>query len=595
MKKWVLLRKGADFDRIAHQFNISKRLALLIRNREIIGDDAIETYLNGTLDKLSDGLLMKDMDKAISIISDGISDEKKMRIIGDYDADGVNATYVLVTGLARLGAIVDSDIPDRIEDGYGLSMGLIERAYQDDTDIIITCDNGIAARKEVKYAKSLGMTVIVTDHHEVPYETEMSEENAEADKTYILPPADAIINPKQSGCMYPDKAICGCAVAYKLVETVALSLGFESDEFDDLLENVAIATVCDIVDLQGENRILVKEGIERLRRTSNMGLNALMQVCNVDKSKVSVYHLGFVIGPCINAGGRLDTAKRTLELFQSNEKALAENLAGKLKALNDDRKNMTEKAVEEAKRQIVEEYYEEDKVLVLYLPKCHESIAGIVAGRIRELYYKPTIVLTEANEGVKGSGRSIDAYNMFEGLHEVEELFTRYGGHPMAAGLSMASEEDIEVLREKLNRNITLSDEDFVEKLLIDMEVNFEGITREFIEELKKLEPFGKANRRPTFAIRGVKIEYGRVLGQNRNVLKLKLRDSQNTVMDGIYFGDIEGFLANVAETYGKETRGALENGQKMNIEIMLAYFPELNVYMGNESIQIKITDYELR
>ena len=435
MERWVLLRKGADFEAISKKFHISPRLASLIRNRDVIGDEAINQYLNGTIAELYDGMQMKGMPQAVEILTEKIRDREKIRVIGDYDCDGINATYILLEGLEKLGAKVDSDIPDRIKDGYGLNQHLIDRAHEDGIDTIITCDNGIAAVQEIAQAKALGMTVIVTDHHE-PQE--------------VLPPADALINPKQPDCPYPYKSLCGAAVAFKLIQCLYEAYGISAEEWDPLLENVAFATVGDVMDLTGENRILVKEGLKRLNHTRNEGFRALIAANGLTEGPISAYHIGFVLGPCINATGRLDTAKRALKLLIASTPEQAKILAEELKSLNDERKDMTQQGVAEAMELMESTSMKEDKVLVIYLPTCHESLAGIIAGRIREKYNRPVFVLTKAEEGVKGSGRSIEAYNMFQELCKVSGLFTKFGGHPMAAGLSLP-EENVERFRKEIN------------------------------------------------------------------------------------------------------------------------------------------------
>ena len=453
MEKWIVLRKGADFQKIADKFQIHPIIARLIRNRDVIGDENIDFYLNGTIADLHDGMLMKDMDRAIDILHEKIHEGKKIRVIGDYDIDGINATYILLEGIRALGGDVDIDIPDRMKDGYGLNKNLIDRAYEENVDTIITCDNGIAASEEIAYGKRLGMTIIVTDHHEVPYE-EIGEE-----KRYILPQADAVIDPIRADCIYPFKELCGAAVAYKVIETLFEISGRDVEDVDYLMENVAIATVGDVMDLVGENRIFVKQGLEMLKRTQNLGLKALMECTKVDVEQLSAYHIGFVIGPCLNASGRLDTAKRALELLRAKNKKEADIHAGDLKALNDNRKDMTAIAVEEAICQVEETKLKEDNVLVIYLPECHESLAGIVAGRIRERYYKPTFILTKAEDGLKGSGRSIDSFHMYEELNKCKHLMTKFGGHKLAAGLSL-EERNLEELRRTLNQNANLTEND---------------------------------------------------------------------------------------------------------------------------------------
>lgn len=575
MEKWVLLRKGADFKKIAKEFHISPRLASLIRNRDVIGEKAIQDYLYGTIADLHDGMLMKDMDRAVEILQEKIQDGEKIRIIGDYDIDGVNATYILSEGFAGLGAVVDTDIPDRIKDGYGLNRDLIDRALEAEVDTIVTCDNGIAAAEEIAYAKSMGMTVIVTDHHEVPF-TE-----TESGRIYHLPPADAVVDPKRETCLYPFKGLCGAAVAYKMIEVLYDVMGQDADDVDYLMENVAIATVGDVMDLIGENRIFVKQGLDMLKRTKNYGLKALIECTGIDVSRLSAYHIGFVLGPCINAGGRLDTAKRALALLQAGSKKEADLLATELKALNDSRKEMTEAAVKEAIEQVETTELKGQKVLVIFLPHCHESLAGIVAGRIRERYYKPVFVLTEAENGIKGSGRSIEAYHMYEEMNKCKELFTHFGGHKLAAGLSMPR-ENLEMFRERLNQLTTLSEEDLTEKVSIDMQLPFGAVTEHFIHELSLLEPFGKANGKPVFAERRVQILQMQILGRNRNVLKLKIQGPDQMVMEAMYFGNIEQFQEYLQKKYGR-VEGAVMD---------ITYYPGINEYGGRKTLQIIIQNY---
>ncbi len=585
MEQWVLLRKGAQFDAIARKFKISPRMACLIRNRDVIGDDAIDRYLNGTLSDLYDGILMKDMGKAVDILREKISENQKIRVIGDYDIDGVNATYILLEGLEGLGALVDSDIPDRIKDGYGLNIELIERAYRDGVDTIITCDNGIAASEEIAEAKRLGMTVIVTDHHEVPFE------DTKEGKIYMLPPADAVIDPKQADCEYPFKGLCGAAVAYKLIETLYEVSGRDVDDMDYLIENVAIATVGDVMDLVGENRIFVKEGLAMLGRTKNAGLKALIECTGIDKSRVGAYHIGFILGPCLNAGGRLDTAKRALELLRAESKKEADMLAGDLKALNDSRKDMTAQAVRQAIEMVENTELGEDRVLVIYLPDCHESLAGIVAGRIRERYLKPTFILTDAKQEIKGSGRSIEAYHMYEGLNQCKDLLDRFGGHKLAAGLSL-KKENIGTLRRRLNENCLLTKDDMAEKVVIDMEMPFSCVTEGLVNELELLEPFGKGNTKPVFAERNIRLLEGRILGKNHNVLKLKVRDSGGTTMEAMYFGDLELFSEYIDRKYGPGACDGLLMGREKNMELSVTYYPGINEYQGRKTPQIVITHY---
>ena len=574
MEKWFVAMKKADFNGIAEKYQISPIIARLMRNRDVIGDEAIDFYLNGTVEDLYDGLLMKDMDRAVDILKEKIEEGKKIRVIGDYDIDGVNATYILQQGLAGLGADVDTDIPDRIKDGYGLNQMLIDRALEDDVDTIITCDNGIAAMNEIAYGKENGMTIVVTDHHEVPY----LEENGE--KKYLLPPADAVVDPHRADCEYPFKGLCGAAVAYKLVEVLYRVSGKSEQEVEHLqerlMENVAIATIGDVMDLVGENRVFVKKGLELLKTTKNEGLHALMQCTGVDTANLNTYHIGFVIGPCINAGGRLDTAKRALELLNASNRREAVTLAADLKELNDSRKEMTEEGVEEAVRQIESSSWKDDQVLVVYLPECHESIAGIIAGRIKERYYRPTFVLTKGETGVKGSGRSIEAYDMFAEMSRCRELFTKFGGHKLAAGLSL-EEEKVEVFRKRINELADLTEEDLQMKVSIDMRLPFPYINEELIRELKILEPFGKGNGKPLFAESKLRVIQPRIFGKNRNVLKCRLEDQQGNQMEAVYFGEVEDCLRQ------------MEKKQIMSF----TYYPSINEYMGRRTIQLTIVNYQ--
>ena len=586
MENWVLLRKGADFQHISEKFHISPRVASLIKNRDVIGDDAIEKYLNGTIADLYDGMLMKDMDKAVAVLGEKIKENAKIRIIGDYDIDGIQSTYILLEGFRMLGADVDSDIPDRMKDGYGLNRNLIDRALEADVDTIITCDNGIAAAEEIAYAKSMGMTIVVTDHHEVPY-TEIG-----AGRRYILPEADAVVDPKQEDCTYPFKGLCGAAVAYKLVEALMEAMGKDAEDADYLMENVAIATIGDVMDLVDENRIFVKQGLDMLKRTENLGLKALMGCTGVNVDKLSPYHIGFVIGPCMNASGRLDTAKRALELLEAKKVAEADLLAGDLKALNDSRKDMTAQAVEEAFIQVENSELKDADVLVIYLPECHESLAGIVAGRIREKYYRPVFVLTKGAEGLKGSGRSIETWHMYEGLNRVKHLLSKFGGHKMAAGLSMP-EENLEQFRKEINEKSGITPEDLNEKIAIDMQLPFECVNEKFIGELAVLEPFGKGNARPVFAERQVQVESARILGKNKNVLKLQVKDLHGTRMDAMYFGDVNTFVEYVREKFGDIACECLLRGHGHGIVMAFTYYPDINEYQGVRTPQIVIQNYK--
>lgn len=570
MEKWFVTMKKADFAAIGEKYQISPILARLIRNRDVVGDDAMDFYLNGTIADLYDGMLMKDMDRAVEILSEKIGGGDAIRVIGDYDIDGVNATYILQEGLSQLGADVDTDIPDRIKDGYGLNRQLIDRAIEDGIDTIITCDNGIAALEEIAYGKERGLTIIVTDHHEIPFL------DAGGEKEYLIPQADAVVDPHRPDCEYPFKGLCGAAVAYKVVEALYEVMQRDVDDIDYLMENVAIATVGDVMDLRGENRVFVKQGLEMLKRTRNEGLKALIECTQVPVERLNAYHIGFVLGPCINASGRLDTAKRALELLCARNRRDAVMLAEDLKALNDSRKEMTEKGVVQAIEQIETTSLKEDKVLVVYLPECHESIAGIIAGRIRERYYRPVFVLTKAEDGVKGSGRSIEAYNMFEEMCKCRALFTKFGGHKLAAGLSL-EEENVERFRQVINELANLTDEDMMEKISIDMQLPLPYVTEDLIEELELLEPFGKGNPKPLFAKKNLKVIQPRIIGKNQNVLKFQVEDRSGNRMEAVYFGEVQECLKTMEQS----------------TEMSFTYYPSVNEYKGRRTIQITVVNYQ--
>lgn len=569
MEKWVVAAKKADFNLIGRQFHIDPVIARLIRNRDVVGEEKIKEYLLGTIDTLPSPWLMKDMKKAVDILEKKIQQEAKIRIIGDYDIDGVTSTYILLKGLTRIGANVDTYIPDRVADGYGIHEHLIDRAESDKIDTIVTCDNGIAASAEIQMAKEKGMTVIVTDHHEIPYR----EENGE--RRVILPPADAILNPKQCDCLYPNKNLCGAVVAFKYITALYERFDIQKKELEDYYELVAIATVGDVMDLQGENRILVKEGLRRLPNTKNKGLQELIRANNLEDSKITAYHIGFVLGPCINASGRLDTAARSLALLNASTKEEAAKLAGDLTALNQSRKALTEKGKEEAIQLIETTELKNDRVLVVYLPECHESLAGIIAGRLREKYHKPAFVLTRGEKCAKGSGRSIESYSMYDELVKCADLMVQFGGHPMAAGLSI-EEENIEKFREQLNQNCTLTEEDLRPKIVIDVAMPISYITKELVEQISLLEPFGKGNVKPIFAQKGLRVLDSNIIGKNKNVVKLKLLDPQGAIIEGIYFGEADDFMNFIRE---KDS-------------ISVTYYPEINRFRGRESLQIIIQNY---
>ena len=569
MEKWVVAAKKADFNQIGQQFHIDPVIARLIRNRDVIGDEKIREYLLGTVNELPSPWLMKDMKKAVDILEKKIQQKVKIRIIGDYDIDGVTSTYILLKGLTRIGADVDTYIPDRVADGYGIHEHLIVRAESDGIDTIVTCDNGIAAAAEIQMAKEKGMTVIVTDHHEIPYR----EENGE--RKVILPPADAILNPKQYDCPYPNKNLCGAVVAFKYITALYERFNIPEKELEDYYELAAIATVGDVMDLQDENRILVKEGLRRLKNTQNKGLQELIRANALEDAKITAYHIGFVLGPCINASGRLDTAARSLALLNAQTKEEAAKLAGDLTALNHSRKALTEKGKEEAIQLIETTELKNDRVLVVYLPDCHESLAGIIAGRIREKYHKPAFILTKGEKSAKGSGRSIESYSMYEELVKCADLMVQFGGHPMAAGLSI-EEENIEKFRRQLNENCTLTEEDLRPKVVIDVPMPVSYITKELVEQISLLEPFGKGNTKPIFAQKGLRVLDSNIIGKNKNVVKLKLLDPQGVTMEGIYFGEAEDFVNFILERNS----------------ISVTYYPEINRFRGRESLQIIIQNY---
>lgn len=585
MEKWFVINKGADFAGIAKRFGISPVTARLIRNREVMGDEAIARYLKGGIGELYDPHLLLDSDRLTDILVQKISEQKKIRVIGDYDIDGVMSTYILYKGITRCGGSVDFQIPDRMKDGYGINDHLIEQADEAGIDTIITCDNGIAAIGEIAHAKSLGMTVLVTDHHEIPYTEERGE------RYYKRSEADAIVNPKQMECTYPYKNLCGAAVAWKVIQILYEKCDIAVEESYDFLENVAFATVGDVMDLTDENRILVREGLKRIHTTMNPGMRALILQNKLEPEQISSYHFGFVLGPCINASGRLETAKIALNLFLQEDVKKASEIAAELVDLNAQRKDMTAEGVELAMQQ-VEEGNTGEKVLVVYLPDVHESLAGIIAGRIREACHKPTFVLTKSEDGVKGSGRSIEAYSMYEELCKCQELFTKFGGHPMAAGLSLP-EANVEIFREKINACCGLTEEDFIPKIKIDIPMPVDYPDIPLVNELLLLEPFGKANVKPQFADKNLGIDRAVVVGKNQNVLKLTLKTERGKSISAVYFGDVEEFREYYGRKYGENEVQQAFLGRTNGIRMSVVYYPEINRYQGNESIQIVIKNYQ--
>ena len=592
MAKWMVSAKKADFGKIAETFRIDPVIARIIRNRDIVDAAQIHLFLHGTLEDLHSPRLLYDMEKAVAFILSKIENGARMRIIGDYDIDGICATYILFRGLKYCGADVDTVIPHRMKDGYGLNDALIKEAHENGIDTIITCDNGIAAADQIAYANELGMSVVITDHHEVPYE--IAEDGTRKE---LLPPAEAVIDPKQENCHYPFDGICGAVVAYKFIQVLTEEYkktdtdAKRSEMLSELLEFAAFATVGDVMELLDENRIIVRYGLKQMVHTKNPGLRALIEVNGLQNKPLSAYHIGFVLGPCLNATGRLDTAAKALAMLTSESFSEAVTIAGELKELNDSRKEMTRQGTERAAAMIEQGPYADDKVLVLYLPDVHESLAGIIAGRIKEKYHKPTFVLTKGEEGVKGSGRSIETYHMYEQMSLCKHLFTKYGGHKMAAGLSMP-EENVEEFRKSLNRNCHLTDDDFIEKIMIDVPMPLSYIRLDFVKQLQVLEPFGNGNPKPVFAQKNVHILQGRILGKNANVGKYRIQDEQGGTYEMIYFGDLERWHTFLEESFGKSEKEKLYREGSNKIVISMIYYPDINVYQGRESLQIVMQDY---
>lgn len=586
MQQWLLLNKKADFRSIGEKFNIDQVTARIIRNRDVVEEEDIQKFLYGDLQDLYDPHLLKDGEKLVEILAQKIKEKKKVCIIGDYDIDGVMSTYVLKTALDRCGAVATIQIPDRIHDGYGLNLKLIDQAHQDGVDTILTCDNGIAAIDEIAYAKELGMTILVTDHHEIPFEVK------DGVRIFKKSQADAIVNPHQSDCNYPYKYLCGAAVAWKIVCLLYECMGISVEEAEILLENVAFATVGDIMSLTDENRILVKEGIKRIRKTKNIGMKALIAQCGLEVEQIDAFHFGFVLGPCINASGRLDTAKRALQLFFQTNPVYAMQIANELVVLNEERKEMTKEGVEAAVRFYEENNCDKDDILVIYLPEVHESIAGIIAGRIREKYYKPVFVLTKAEEGAKGSGRSTEEYSMYEEMCKCQELFTKFGGHPMAAGVSLP-EENIPLFREKINKLSSLSKTDKKQKIRIDVPMPLDYVSLDLVREFSCLAPYGKDNQKPVFADKNLRIKRMSIIGKNKNVLKMVLLTENQMQATAIYFGDVEAFCTYITEKFGDEQLEAALQGKDNHVKMSFIYFPKINSFRGVDELQFEILHYQ--
>lgn len=612
MAKWFVAAKKADFCGIGQRFHISPVLARIIRNRDIEGEEQIEKYLYGSIDRMYDAELLKGSDMAALLLEQKIREKKPVRVIGDYDADGICSAYILKRGLQACGAVVDTAIPHRIKDGYGLNEHLVEEAHRDGIDTIVTCDNGIAASEQIALAKEYGMTVIVTDHHEIPYEEETDTGSGEARRRYILPPADVVIDPKQEGDLYPFREICGAMVAFKLMQLLFVKMGLpgltlpdkasaqpgsavkQQSVLDELMEFAAFATICDVMPLRDENRLIVKHGLMLMKNTQNVGLRALMevnQICPWIDGKLSAFHIGFVLGPCLNASGRLDSAKQALELLESRTRENAVAQAAFLKQLNDSRKELTEKYVEEAVEMIENGPLKNDRVLVVFLPDCHESIAGIIAGRIRERYYKPVFVLTRGEEGVKGSARSIESYHIYEEMTKCRHFFTKYGGHKMAAGLSMR-EEDVEAFRKEINALCTLTDDDLQERVHIDVPLPVSRVSFDFVEELELLEPFGTGNEKPVFAQKDLLFLSARVLGKAGNVIKFTVQDDEQKRWEMMLFHGKEEFERYASEKYGQAALDALYEGKSRGLVFDAVYYPGVNTWQGNTRLQLVLQKY---
>lgn len=589
MEKWYISAKKADFNKIAQEFHISPVTARLMRNRDLIAEEEMRQYLYGNLSDLPNPHLLKDADRGAEILKEKILEGKKIRIISDYDADGVSSNYILYRGLKRCGADVDYKIPDRVEDGYGINEHLISQAFEEGIDTIVTCDNGIAASSQISYGKNLGITFVVTDHHDIPYQ---EDENGKIH--FLLPDADAVINPKRADCPYPSKNICGAVVACKFIQVLYDYFQIDWREMEEFLEITAVATVCDVMPLTGENRILVKEGLKRMQNTGIPGLKALIEENGLGSKKITAYHLGFVLGPCINASGRLASAKDALDLLLCTDPLSCTKKAKKLKELNEERKQMTSDGVEEAKKYLTQTGHSMDKVLIVYLPDCHESIAGIIAGRIREYYNRPTFVITKTKEGLKGSGRSIEGYHMYREMTKVKECFDKYGGHPMAAGLSMR-EEKLEEFRDKINKNSTLTDDDFIPKVHIDLALPVSYLSENLLKEFELLEPFGNGNGKPLFAQRGFIINGCWVLGEAGTCLKLFLSDDRGQRITALYFGDTEGFFEELEAFCGKEEAIKVKKGISKKIAMDVTYYPQINEWRGQKSIEIVIKNFRFK
>lgn len=578
LEKWFIRNKKGNIKEISKRFGVNSIISKLLINRDITNEDSIEMFLNPDLDRLHSPITFKDIIPASNLINEDCRNNKKVRIVGDYDVDGIMSIYILYKGLKKIGINVDYTVPDRIKDGYGINKRIIDGAIEDGIDTIITCDNGISANETILYAKEQGLKVIITDHHNVPE---------------VLPKADAIINPKQKDCKYPFKEICGAVVAFKFIQFLYMTNGLENNEIYELIEYAAIATICDVMDIIDENRIIVKKGLEALNSTMDIGLRALINSCGLEDKTLSVYHIGFILGPCLNATGRLDSALSAIELLLSEDKSEAKTIAESLVDLNGKRKSMTEDGIKRAKHK-VDTNYIDDKVLIIYEPTIHESIAGIVAGRIKDYFNKPTIVLTDGEQLIKGSARSIEGYNIYEELLKHDNLLETFGGHTMAAGLSL-KEENVDKLRDKLNSYCSLTDDDLIPRVHIDMQLSLQYLNFKLLEDMKCLEPYGKGNSKPLFGEKDLKIRRASILGKNKNVVKMDLVSSFNTSFDGIMFSNSEVFMDEISNKYGNSELDNVLKGIDNDIIIDIIYYPDINEYKGKTNIQLKVENFRFK
>ena len=586
-ERWRLYAKKADFAAISKEYGINQVTARIMRNRGVETKEEIESYLKGDLDYLSDPALMKDADKAASLLEAAIVNNELIAISSDFDNDGIFSGLLLKEAIIELGGRAAIFTPNRVMEGYGVNSRIVEEANANGASVLLTCDNGIAAFEAIDEAKKLGMTVIVTDHHEVPFEEH------DGKRTYLLPKADAIVDPKQEDCAYPFKSLCGTGVAYQLMTLLFRRMKRTMSRQEIFLQYTAIATVADVMELVGENRILVRKGLSYLNHTNHIGLRALMEVCGISPEQVRAYHIGFILGPCFNAAGRLDTIVHALALLESKEYDQALALAGELWAMNEERKELTRVGTERAVELIEHATWKDEHVYLVYIKDCHESVAGIIAGRLRERYYRPVLVFTDASEEgqIKASGRSIDDYDMFTELSAFRNLFLRFGGHKMAAGLTM-EKKNLEILRDGLNARCTLTQTQLMPLVMIDAAMPLGYISEEVIADLEKLEPFGRANEKPLFAQQHLSVLRLSRIGKNRNVVKMSVMGPEGIIMDALYFGDTDVFFDFLEEEYGRDNVAAALRGMRNTIDIGVTYYPQINEFQGKRSLQIVIQNY---